>query len=969
MSLELQIILKTTLTFFGAAVMSLLLKRTSAAVRHAIWLLAVIATLAVPLMTFLVPPLELPVLPGTAPAGSAPAAETQVARESMPPMNVALTPSRPSPPAAVAMKLPIEHWPLQQWLISIWALGAAVVLGGWLYAVWELRRLNRRAADLPDGEWELLLCEVQRKLRVRSRIHLRMAPTLVPPMTWGVFRHVILLPASATTWLAARRRMVLEHEMAHVRRRDGLGQFLSQAVCSLYWFNPLAWYAARRLRAECERACDDVVLSLGIPAADYADHLVDIARGLRSGFARVAISMAQSPLKSRVLAILDDGICRQRLSYRTAGVLLGVTALFTLAVAGVRVTAMPTLTMPSFFEAVYVPAETQSPALPVQLGPIGSGDAFIAGRVVRLGTNEPVRGARVILNTEPISDSPLVAEADDNGRFEFQKVSAGKYRLLATRDGYLRGMFGQRSPGGPGTPLVIAPGQRPDALTLVLTPTGSISGTIRNRFGEPASNVAVHALKVAYQQGGRTLLLVQRTRTNDLGEYRLYYLEPGRYVVSALPPEGPIPMAGTGGQIARLTILPGSAFTGSAAPTTVLTSAAAFTTQGILSPSETGETYVPLYFPGVADLSAATPIEVQPGGTARSTDFIISEVHAVRIRGQVRDAAGQPVKGASVVLVPASDAPAAIDRYGTVKDDGSFEFKGIPPGAYELVASSGNLPAGVPTTAPGGVGGALIDNAEAGTSAATDGRLMARTALRVGITDVENVALTLQPGFAIDGKITFAEVSSEEARSMTAGLAVQLIPGSPLPQENDSNAVTLRRNRSFSMPGIVGPDGTFRIAGAFPGIYRLAIRGASRLPSGSYVQSARIGAIDVLSPRFRLEGEPRGELEIVIGTRSGAVEIAVADEKQAPAKAVTVVLVPDASRRQRYELYLRAVTDAEGRARLENIPPGNYQAYAWETVDDGAWWDSEFLQNFEGQSKSVSIEAGTVRSLELKSIR
>src|SRR5262249_53153684 len=95
----------------------------------------------------------------------------------------------------------------------------------------------------------------------------------------------------------------------------------------------------------------------------------------------------------------------------------------------------------------------------------------------------------------------------------------------------------------------------------------------------------------------------------------------------------------------------------------------------------------------------------------------------------------------------------------------------------------------------------------------------------------------------------------------------------------------------------------------------------------------------------------------------------VIDEKRAQAKAVTVLLIPEAAKRRNYSLYFRAVTDGDGKAKIENIPPGNYEAVAMETAEEGSWWDPAFLDRIEGQAKAVRIEAGKAVNLELRAIR
>ncbi len=594
-----------------------------------------------------------------------------------------------------------------------------------------------------------------------------------------------------------------------------------------------------------------------------------------------------------------------------------------------------------------------------------SGSARLSGRVVTLG-GDPVRNARIILNTEPVSNSPLIAASDDSGQFEIQKIPAGKYQLTAARDGYVRGIYGQKTSSGPGATITIVDGQSLEAMVVTLTPMGSISGTIRNRSGEPAANVAVRALRIAYRDGTRTLLPAQVARTNDLGEYRLYYLQPARYIVSAMPFDGPT--VGPDGVFASLTVLPGSPFP-SASPGGVSTAISSFLTQGILSPAETGVTYLPLYFPGVADLSTATPIDLQAGAAVKSADFVVSEVRAARIRGQIRNEMGQPVKATSLALLPPANVPNVAERFGVSTDAGTLDFKGVGPGAYELIATSGNLPQGVPSTAPVGAGGVFIDRAVAAApTTAADTRLFARASVTVADRDIENLALTMRPGYRIKGKLTFDDVSPAEAQTLISGLAIQLIASSVLQQDNSSDITASRRARAFSMTGPVAADGSFTITGAFPGTYRLAIRGGSKLPANVYVKSAILEQVDVINPRFTLDHEPAGQLELVLGIATAQVTATVTDDKQMPTVA-TVILVPDAARRQHFEMFFKAAADSAGKARLENIPPGDYTAYASEGVEDGAWWEPEFLRKFDGQGKAVRIQAGRTSDISLKSVR
>src|SRR5262249_53021930 len=158
-----------------------------------------------------------------------------------------------------------------------------------------IHRLRSAAVSVNSTPWVPLITTLSKELSITKPIQLMFTEAQVSPMTWGVIRHTILLPSSALHWSSDRARLVLAHELAHVKRNDGILQLLTQMVCSLYWFNPLVWYAAHRMRIERERACDDHVLGLGTVAEDYADHLVQIARDLRGGHSLTlaSVSMAQ----------------------------------------------------------------------------------------------------------------------------------------------------------------------------------------------------------------------------------------------------------------------------------------------------------------------------------------------------------------------------------------------------------------------------------------------------------------------------------------------------------------------------------------------------------------------------------------------------------------------------------------------------------------------------------------------------
>ncbi|HWK88993.1 MAG TPA: M56 family metallopeptidase, partial [Longimicrobium sp.] len=221
-------------------------------------------------------------------------------------------------------------------LLLAWAAGAAVAMGRLLASVARVRREGRTARPLRDGPAAELLAHLARRVGVIRPIVLLEGDADAMPLTWGIRRPRILLPTGTEAWPEGRLEAVLLHELAHVRRRDCLAQIAAEAACALYWFNPLAWAALRRLKLESEHACDDQVLLAGAPGCDYADHLLDVARALRPPrrMAVAAVAMARpTQLRTRLQAVLSADRRRGPVPRRLAVPALLASALMVAGVA------------------------------------------------------------------------------------------------------------------------------------------------------------------------------------------------------------------------------------------------------------------------------------------------------------------------------------------------------------------------------------------------------------------------------------------------------------------------------------------------------------------------------------------------------------------------------------------------------------------------------------------------------------
>ncbi|HEU0054189.1 MAG TPA: M56 family metallopeptidase, partial [Longimicrobium sp.] len=337
-----QVVLKATLVLAAGAVAAVLLRRASAAARHLAWTLSLGALLALPLLALAVPDWRVPLLPAAPPAAMA-AREWTPSAEA-PSGHTAAAEHAPAAPAeaAAAPVASVAGWTWVEWMAAAWGAGALFVLLRLSVGLAAVRRMGRRASPVTDEEWLFLCDELSYELRMKRPVRLLVGAGATMPMTFGVLRPAILLPADAEGWDDERRRVVLLHELAHVQRLDTFTQTLAQLCCALYWFHPGAWWASARMRAERERACDDRVLGAGARASAYASHLIEVAR--RFGSMRMAgsaaVAMARpSQLEGRVLAVLDEkaerrGLSRRRVALAAAAVLAVVLPLAALHPVG-----------------------------------------------------------------------------------------------------------------------------------------------------------------------------------------------------------------------------------------------------------------------------------------------------------------------------------------------------------------------------------------------------------------------------------------------------------------------------------------------------------------------------------------------------------------------------------------------------------------------------------------------------------
>ena len=339
--------IKSLAVMLLALLAAAVLGRASAAWRHLAWCLSLVALLLLPALSLALPAWRagwLPQWPAARQALPAPvavaAATDMQPIDAQPQPAIALVPPQTSPAPAATLPRPAASAPSGEgeaagvpWIAIVWLAGWLVAMVPVAIGLWQLACLRRSSTPVKDPRWLALVSELTGQLGLRRSVQLRTSDAALVPLTWGALRPVLLIPADADQWSDDRRRLVLLHELAHIRRWDWLTQLVAHLACGLYWFNPLVWLAARQMRTLRERACDDLVLAAGAKPSHYAHELLALAAGLANSrlSSLAAVPMTRrGGLEDRLRGILDPR--RSRAAATTAAICLAA-ALAAVAVA------------------------------------------------------------------------------------------------------------------------------------------------------------------------------------------------------------------------------------------------------------------------------------------------------------------------------------------------------------------------------------------------------------------------------------------------------------------------------------------------------------------------------------------------------------------------------------------------------------------------------------------------------------
>jgi hypothetical protein len=547
-----------------------------------------------------------------------------------------------------------------------------------------------------------------------------------------------------------------------------------------------------------------------------------------------------------------------------------------------------------------------------------TGTAQIAGTVVTT-EQPPAPIRRAILSLRGEGGTQVEAVTDDNGAFAFTSLPADRYSLVASKPGYVPANYGSKRPGGSGTPIVIAAGQR--VIAAMTMPRGSvITGIVRDELGRPVPGVALSALRyvTSAQTGERMLqevtigsagLVVQNysadafpgtATTDDRGMYRIFGLAPGNYVIAAtVRTRFSNPTAAS--DVHQITAVD------------VQRAERLLRGAGVASsdtPNDRADTsrvdYAPVYHPAAISQADAATITLGPAEERAGIDVLLRMVPTATIRGTLTGPDGSPIYNAQVSVMDPEYGPGRVGRATRSNADGEFVIAGVPPGRYQMQA------AGYPD------------------------RLFGTADISLEGRDI-SVALTARPGMTISGRVVFDGTSR-----------------APAP----SNSLVFLQRQTFATGSPVyemSPDGTFKLSSIPPGRYRLVVNG--RPPAGWILRSSMVNGVDGSDIAFDIkQNENIDNVVVTLTDRPAEISGVLQSAAGQPAPEYGLIVFSADARfhvaRSRRTRFVRP--DITGRFIVRDLPAGDYLITAVTDVEDGQWNDAAFLAEL-AQSSPIRI--------------
>jgi len=541
--------------------------------------------------------------------------------------------------------------------------------------------------------------------------------------------------------------------------------------------------------------------------------------------------------------------------------------------------------------------------------------ASISGIVVEAGTGTPVANATIqlVANFSFPNPSPLPATARSgrDGTFTLANLKPGDGLLGVMAPGYVSVTYTGSGTGR----MVWSANQKLTNIRIELTLCGTIAGRIVNQQGDPMANIAVQAVQLAYQNGKRTWRVVESRPTNDLGEFRLFGLAPGRYFIRTVQGDTVETLVSSPLQQVhineKLDVQP---------PALIRSMA----NDGTIS----DEAVLPIFYPGTPEAAQAVAVDINPGQTAR-IDFQSSRVPVHRVRGRIAGGSVESGGGSTVRLVPLNPNGGQVtfpDDYLDLEsliEGTSFDIGGVPPGSFAV----------------------LVDLHRDGTS------MSARTTIDVRNADVNDLVVAPTPNVRVTGTFLIDSGSNDDKSS---GVSAQLQLRSKTSDADFFPGFIV--NSVLTFENVPADDYFIDSFSA-----RLEIPGKTG-SSPAYIESIRAGGQDVLLSGLHVDSSFDQTLRIVVRTDFGSVSGRVTGIPPQFPRAV-VTLVP--SNRNDLARYKMTGVDTTGEFQFKNVAPGDYKLFAPGFIDYNSLQDPEFLNAHEAYGRDLRVTAGNDRTMDV----
>jgi hypothetical protein len=559
------------------------------------------------------------------------------------------------------------------------------------------------------------------------------------------------------------------------------------------------------------------------------------------------------------------------------------------------------LLLPALAQIPPAPVPPSAPRVSGEIAQAGQG--LVEGVVKKQNTGEPISGVTVTL-TGLGTVGQRTETTDGEGRFIFRNLPQSRYSVNVRRDGYFfrRSLSGTLDSGE----VTVGSGRSVTTVAFSLMQGGIISGRILDSAGRPTAGAQVSAARVNYQNGYPVLTPAKSTAADDRGDYRLFWLEPGEYLVLAEKnlPTGPARGYFPGGDDGRaaMTVAVGEGMESSRIDFSLGRIPASVTVSGAVTSVVPGfETRLALQSKD-AGPQAPTPADVRAIQAGAALQFYLLPLDAGR----------------------SFEGPALFPNTITSSEDraaGKFELRNVRSGSYELYAI-------------------LLDRASVPSK-----YYVAHSTVEVAAEDLGGLALFLAPGLDVKGKIRFAtNISATKVR-------VSLRPKAMFPGWTGASVETT--------------DGTFNIPNVPESQYNITVESSE---PNTYVADLLQGNINILDRGIVTVSQTLPDLiEAVMQASAATIQGRVLAESPQLEAGAIVALVPEDSRRENLALYRRSIATG-GTFSFTGVAPGMYKLFAWSRIPDGAEQNAEFMHAYKDKGLDVVAAAGGTSSVEVRLI-